>query len=114
MTKFEIDRKSPEIWVGLAELRQLPGPDHKIRLSGKGSFTWVTCWATDIASYESKVSEVVAYYGLFIVELHDVMPFATAEEKGIVTDELIEQFEDTSKDEKFCLYGTFHNYPSDN
>jgi len=103
-----------EVWVGLAEVSQLPGSDHKIELSGKGSFTWLTCWAKDVFSYEAKVSEVMAYYGLFIVELDDVMPFTTAEEKGIVTDELLEQFADTAKDQKFCIYGTFHNYPSDN
>jgi hypothetical protein len=103
-----------EVWVGLVEVRQLPGLDHKIELNGEGAFTWITCWATDAASYESKISEVMTYYGLFVAEVNDVMPFAVAEEKGIVTDELMEQFADTAKDEKFCLYGTFHSYPSDN
>jgi hypothetical protein len=46
--------------------------------------------------------------------LDDVMPFATVEENGIVTDELMEQFADTAKDQKFCIYGTFHNYLNDN
>jgi len=36
---------SLEIWVGFVEVRQLPGMDHKITLSGKGAFTWVKCWA---------------------------------------------------------------------
>jgi hypothetical protein len=53
-------------------------------------------------------------YGLFIVDVENVMPFVRAEdEEGIVTDELLEQFEDTSKNEQFCIYGTFHNYMSD-
>jgi hypothetical protein len=103
-----------EVWVGLAEVRQLTGADHKIELNGKGAFTWVTCWAKDVASYESRVSEVMAYYGLFVVEVGDVMTFAKAEEKGLVTGELWEQFADTAKDQKYCLYGTFHNYLSDN
>jgi hypothetical protein len=103
-----------QVWVGLIEVRQLPGLDHQIILSGNGAFTWVTCWAIDAASYKSKVSEVMTYYGLFIAEVDDVMPFTAAEEKGIVTDELLEQFTNTAKDENFCLYGTFHNYPSDN
>jgi hypothetical protein len=103
-----------EIWAGLVEVRQLPGTNHHIELSGKGAFTWVTCWAADLANYESKVSGVMAYYGLSVVEIEDVMPFAVAEERGIVTDELLEQFSDTAKDRKICLYGTFHNYPNDN
>ena len=103
-----------EVWVGKVEVRQLPGSDHKIELSGKGAFTWVTCWATDAMSYQKKVSEVMAYYGVFIVEVEEAMPFAIAEEKSMVTDELLEQFADTAKDHKFCLYGTFHNYLSDN
>jgi hypothetical protein len=102
-----------EIWVGFVELRQLPGTDHKITLSGKGAFTWITCWASDAASFESRVSEVMADYGLFIVDTEKVMPFASAEAEGIATDELIEQFDDTVKNEQFCIYGTFHNYKSD-
>ena len=52
-------------------------------------------------------------YGLFIVDVENVMPFAKAETKGIVTDELLEQFGDTSKNEQFCIYGTLHNYTGD-
>jgi hypothetical protein len=46
--------------------------------------------------------------------VEQVMPFALAEEKGIVDDELMEQFEDTLKNENFCIYRTFHSYPADN
>jgi hypothetical protein len=102
-----------EVWIGLAEVRQVPGADQKIMLSGKGAFTWFTCWARDAASFASKVSEVLADYGLFLVETDKVMPFARAEEEGIVTHELMDQFEDTSKNERFCIYGTFHSYKSD-
>ena len=105
---------SLEVWVGCVEVRQLPGTDHKITLSGKGAYTWVTCWASDAESFENKASEVMGDYGLFIVAVENVMPFGRAEEeKGIVTDELLEQFEDTSKNEQFCIYGTFYNYMSD-
>jgi hypothetical protein len=102
-----------EIWVGLVELRQLPGKDQKVALSGKGAFTWITCWATDAASFQSRVTQVMTDYGFFIVDIEKVMPFASAEEEGILSDELIEQFEDTSKNERFCIYGTFHSYKSD-
>ncbi len=102
-----------EVWVGCVEVRQLPGTNHKITLSGRGAFIWVTCWASDPASFESKVSEVMGDYGLFIVDIENVMPFAKAEAKGIVTDELLEQFGDTSKNEQFCIYGTFYNYIGD-
>jgi hypothetical protein len=105
---------SLEVWVGYVEVRQLPGTDHKIMLSGRGAFTWVTCWASDLTSFQNKVSEVMGDYGLFIVDVENVMPFAKAElEEDIVTDELLEQFEDTSKNEQFCIYGTFYNYMSD-
>lgn len=67
-----------------------------------------------MAGYEAKVAEVMGFYGLFIVELDEVMPFAAAEEKGIVTDELLEQFADTVQNEKFCIYGTLHSYRTDN
>lgn len=102
-----------EIWVGRVEVRQLPGVDHKVTLRSKGAFTWITCWATDAVSYEKKVSEVMNYYGLFVVEIDKVMPFASAEEEGLVGDELAEQFEDTSKDNNFCIFGTLHNYMGD-
>jgi hypothetical protein len=102
-----------EIWVGFVELRQLPGTDHNIMLSGKGAFTWVTCWASDVASFESKVSEVFSSYGLLVAGTEQVMPFSRADEMGLVDDELAEQFEDTSTNESFCIYGTFYSYKND-
>jgi hypothetical protein len=55
----------------------------------------------------------VADDGLFLVDADKGMPFERAEEEGIVTDELMNQFEETSKNERFCIYGTFHSYKSD-
>lgn len=102
-----------EIWVGLVEVRQLPGTDHQITLSGKGAFTWVTCWANDVTSFELKVSEVFASDGLFVESTDQVMPFSQADDAGIVTDELAEQFEDTCKNENYCIFGTFYSYAKD-
>jgi hypothetical protein len=102
-----------EIWVGFVELRQLPGTDHKVTLLGKGAFTWITCWASDSASFERKVSEVITDYGLFVVGTERVMPFARADEMGLISDELAEQFDDTCKNENFCIYGTFYSYKND-
>jgi len=102
-----------EVWVGLVEVRQIPGVDHKVTLRGKGAFTWVTCWATDAAGYESQVSDVMNEYGLFVVETKKVMPFASAQEAGLVGDELVEQFEDKTKRRNFCIFGTLHNYMGD-
>jgi|SRR5882762_3370144 len=104
---------SLKVWVGYVELRQLPGRDHKIFLSGKGAFTWITCWASNLESYRAKISEVMGEYGLFIVNVDRAMSFEKAESEGLVTDELVEQFSDTSKNEKFCIFGTFHNYTND-
>ncbi len=55
----------------------------------------------------------MADYGLFLVDTDKVMAFERAKEEGIVTDELMNQFEETSKNERFCIYGTFHSYTSD-
>jgi len=98
----------------MVEVRQLPGVDHQITLSGKGAYTRVTCWARDREAYELKVREVTAEYGLFVVEVEDAMPFTEAQEKDDVSDKLAEQVEDTSKDENYCIFGTFHNYRTDN
>lgn len=102
-----------EIWVGLVEVRQLPGTDHNITLSGRGAFTWVTCWASDHEAFERKVSEMFESDGLFVVSTEHVTPFSQADQMGIVTDELAEQFEDTSKNENFCIFGTFNSYKRD-
>ena len=104
---------SLEIWVGCVGLRQLPGSGHNITFSGKGAFTWVTCWASDGATFESKIAEVFFDHGLFVVGTEQVMPFSRAEEIGIVGDELAEQFEDTSKNENFCIFGSFYGYKND-
>ena len=82
-------------------------------MSGKGAFTWITCWANNPESYRSKVSKVMGEYGLFIVDVDRVLPFEKAESESLVTDELLEQFSDTSKNENFCIFGTLHNYSND-
>jgi hypothetical protein len=102
-----------EVWVGLVHLRQLPGADHSISLFGKSAYTWVACWASDVSTYETRVSSVMAKYGLFVVEMDDVEPFREAEADG-VEEELAELAENASIDENYCIFGTFHSYPSDN
>jgi hypothetical protein len=103
-----------EVWVGKVEVRQLPGDGHKIELSGKGAFTWITCWAEDADGYGRRVSEVLKSYGLFVVETKEVMPFSQAEAAGAVTDKLFEQYEETRVNQNFCIFGTFHTYTTDN
>ena len=103
-----------EVWIGFVELRQLPGDDHAITLSGKGAFTWITCWASDAESFSQKVSEVMREYRLFVVEVEQAMPYSNAEEQGLVTDEIFEQYQRTSANSEFCIFGTFHSYKSDN
>ena len=103
-----------EVWVGMVELRQLPGSDHNVQLSGKGAFTWITCWAEDADGYGCKVSEVMESYGLFVVEMEEVMPFVQAEEASAVTYELYEQYEETRVNQNYCIFGTFNNYMTDN
>ncbi len=55
----------------------------------------------------------MAKYGLFVVEMDDVEPFREAEADG-VEEELAELAENASIDENYCIFGTFHSYPSDN
>lgn len=55
----------------------------------------------------------MAYYGLSIVGIEEAMLFSVAEQRGLVTDELLEQFADTMQDCEFCIYGTFHCYKGD-
>ena len=89
---------SDEVWLGRVEVRQKAGIDHKIVLSGAGAFVWITCWACDFASYCSKVSQVMDYYGLAIAGVEEAMPFNVAEERGRVADGLLEQLADTMQD----------------
>jgi hypothetical protein len=102
-----------EIWVGLVEVRQLPGDGHSIMLSGKGAYTWLACWAADVSTYEARVSEVMAEYGLSVVEVDKVKSFREAEAEGL-EGELAELVENASTDEDYCIFGTFHGYPNVN
>ncbi len=103
-----------EVWVGWVEVRQLPGSDHQITLSGKGAYTWITCWAQDATGYEERVKKVMGEYGLFVIGIENAMPFAEFEKTRTVSDELFDQLERTSTDENFTIFGTLHNYMTDN
>jgi hypothetical protein len=103
-----------EVWIGFVEVRQLPGEDHEITLSGKGAFTWISCWAKDETSYRARVEEVQAKDGLFVVDIEHAMPYSKAEELGVLNEELAEICERTSENESYCIFGTFYNYPNDN
>jgi len=103
-----------EVWVGFVELRQLPGRNNSIALNGRGAFTWISCWASDEASYKARIEEVQAEYGLFVVDVEQSMSFTRAEEAGIIDEELADICDRTSENENYCILGTLHNYPSDN
>jgi hypothetical protein len=91
-----------EVWIGFVEVRQLPGEDHEITLSGNET------------SYRARVEEVEARYGLFVVDIEDAMRYSKAEELGVLNEELAEICERTCENESYCIFGTFHNYPNDN
>ncbi len=103
-----------EIWVGLAELRQLPVEDVRVRLNGKGAFTWWACWALDDVAFKDKVTGVCGQYGLFVDEFENVMAYKEALKTGLVGDELEELAEQASQDENFCIFETLHVYKGDN
>ena len=105
---------SKEIWVGLAELRQLPGEEASVRLKGKGTFTWWACWAIDDVSFKTTVADACQLYGLFVAEFESVMAYKEAAKTGWVGDDLEELAERASQDEEFCVFGTLHGYKSDN
>jgi hypothetical protein len=104
---------SAEVWVGMVEVRQLPGGDHSVLLSGKGAYTWIACWAKDVHSYKKKVSEVMTHYGLFVVNVEREMTYEDGERRGLLSEEVIELCQDAAKDENFCIFGTLHNYMTD-
>jgi hypothetical protein len=102
------------VWIGYVEVRQLPGEDHAILLSGKGAFVWVGCWAMDEASYRSRVAEVATEYGLFLVDVEETMILSQAEDDSRLGEELADICKRTSENENYCIFGKFHIYPSDN
>jgi len=102
------------VWVGFVEVRQLPVDDPPIKLSGKGAFTWVACWAVDEESYRTQVAEMFLADGLFIVDVDNVMPSNDAADAGLIGHELAELVERVSKNMNYCIFGTFHTYRHDN
>jgi hypothetical protein len=103
-----------EVWIGYVEVRQLPGVDHQIALSGRGAYVWVACWANDEESYRARVEEVGSEYGLFVVEVEEAIPLSKAEDEGIPNEEIANLCEQASKNGNYCIFGTFHSYPNDN
>jgi len=103
----------PEVWVGFVEVRQLPGENHPIALTGKGAFTWIACWTVDAESFRARVGKVMNEYGLFVVDAEEITTYTKAEEDGIVGAELADLYERTRVNENYCIYGTLHNYFQD-
>jgi hypothetical protein len=105
---------SKEIWVGLAELRQLLANDTSVRLKGQGASTWWACWANDDVSFKARVDQVSQKYGLFVTEFENVMAYKEAVKAGLVGDELEALAEHASEDEEFCVFGNLNGYKGDN
>ncbi len=102
-----------EIWVGLAELSSSPAEGARSRSRGKGAFTWWACWATDVSSFEARVSDASQECGLFVTGFEHVMTYQEADSAGLIGDELAAMAEHALQDEDFCISGAQHQHSGD-
>lgn len=102
--------KDSSVWIGLLHVRRLPSCNLDWNPEAKGAHVWWTAWASSRQEYETSVAAVTAGYGLFIVEIAHVRATTSESEPD---DSLAEIVERTESNENYSIFGTFHNYTSD-
>jgi hypothetical protein len=100
-----------EIWIGLVELRGLPGSD--LLSDSAGAFTNIVTWATDANAYRTKVESLARAYSLFVVGIESEEPVATREDRWALSLEIEELVHQAESNPKAILFATFHKYRFD-
>ncbi len=100
-----------QIWIGLVELRPLPGC--KLLEEAKGAYAHVMAWAENPEEFQKMTSLRAADLSLEIIEFRDIQPWSIRH----AGDEVREEFYDMEKrieaDVRQVAFGRFHAWFKD-
>jgi hypothetical protein len=99
------------IWIGLAELRGLPGS--ALLSDSAGAFTSIVTWATDADAFRTKVETLAKAYSLFVVRIESEEPVAARKDRGALHPGIEELVYQAESNPKAILFGTLHKYRFD-
>jgi hypothetical protein len=104
-------QKDPELWVGLVELRRLPGC--QLLIGSAGAFTNVMTWAASVEDFRKKAETLAESLDLFVACIEGEEPLAIRQARGCLTEELEELVYSAESNANAILYGKFHTYKFD-
>lgn len=98
----------PELWVGVVELRRLPGCE--LLTEAAGAFTNVVTWAVSAEDFRTKAETLAESSKLFVASIEREEPLATRSARAYLTEELEELVNRAESNPNAILYGLFHTY----
>jgi hypothetical protein len=103
--------KKPDVWIGLAEVRQQPGAG--ILLDRNGAIVNVLALAQDEAAFRDAVETALRNLGFELVLLENAEPLQERLNKYQVADDLL-KLGDEVRASGTPMFGTFHTWVSNN
>jgi hypothetical protein len=109
--RFDTTTGDQELWIGLVELRPLPGAD--LLRGAAGAFTRIVTWASNASEYRQKAELLAKHLNLYVMSVDREEPAASLERRVGFTEEIADLILRAETNPNAILYGTFHRYLSD-
>jgi hypothetical protein len=103
------DIPSPELWIGLVELR----PRDKKAFGAAGAYTNIVTWARNAEEFRSKVDIIAKNMDFFVIGIEEEEPLAARLSTSEMTEEVEDMVRRAEANPNAIVYGAFHTYPFD-
>lgn len=97
-----------EVWIGVVGVA--PGKGCELLAADEGAFINFLTLANSEIEYRSKVSSVLSYYNLELLEFDNVRPLSASDTPSPKILSIATELEE-SRDPKHVRFATFHTFP---
>lgn len=101
---------TPEVWIGLAEVRQRPGAG--VLLDRNAAAVNVLALAADAQGFTAAATSALGKLGFDLVDMEDAEPLRLRVQKYSVDEALLTLAKDVERTRR-PMFGTFHTWISD-
>lgn len=100
---------TPELWIGLIELRPLD----RAAFGAAGAFTNLITWAKSSGEFRTKAETIAAELNMYVADVEEEEPLVARLKEHSVSEEIEDLVERAESNPNAILYSTFHTYERD-
>jgi hypothetical protein len=101
--------KPKQLWIGLVEVRPLPGCE--VIEETRAAFVHMAAWAASAYEYRRKIGMFLGELRLFVIAIPEAEPVEQKREReGFLEESMEEIIFEATRNPYAVIYGTFHTY----